>query len=154
MSELLSISDLERLTGRDRKDIAKKLEQLPFQPGPKNSKRYDSRAALEAIFGARSLHELQRQIEEANLDVTRKRAQKLAIENAVKEGQLVAIEDIASVVEREYAAVRAGFLALGNRLAKDLMALDSAVEIKNRIDSEVNSVLAELSADQEVDNEK
>ena len=87
MSELLSISDLHKLTGRDRKDIAQKLEQLPFQVGPKNSKQYDSRAALEAIYGARSLHELQRQVEEAKLDVNRRRAQKPPFEDGGEQGQ-------------------------------------------------------------------
>lgn len=149
MAKLLSISELADLTGRDRKDVSWKLEPLSHQPGPKNAKLYDSIEALELLFEARSSNELQRQIDEANLEVARRRAQKLAIENKVKEGLLVHIEDIAAVVEREYAAVRAGFLALGNRLAKDLMALQTPVAIKNRIDSEVNAVLSELSADEE-----
>lgn len=149
MARLLSISELADLTGRDRKDVSRKLEPLSHQAGPKNAKLYDSIEALELLFEARSSNELQRQIDEANLEVARRRAQKLAIENKVKEGLLVHIEDIAAVVEREYAAVRAGFLALGNRLAKDLMALQTPVAIKNRIDSEVNAVLSELSADEE-----
>lgn len=149
MARLLSISELADLTGRDRKDVSRKLEPLSHQAGPKNAKLYDSVEALELLFEARSSNELQRQIDEANLEVARRRAQKLAIENKVKEGLLVHIEDIAAVVEREYAAVRAGFLALGNRLAKDLMALQTPVAIKNRIDSEVNAVLSELSADEE-----
>lgn len=151
MARLLSISEIANLTGRDRKDISRKLEPLSYEPGPKNSKLYDSVEALELLFEARSSNELQRQIDEAHLEVARRRAQKLAIENKVKEGLLVHIEDIAAVVEREYAAVRAGFLALGNRLAKDLMSLQTPVAIKNRIDSEVNAVLGELSADKEIE---
>lgn len=149
MAKLVSISELADLTGRDRKDVSRKLEPLLHQAGPKNAKLYDSIEALELLFEARSSNELQRQIDEANLEVARRRAQKLAIENKVKEGLLVHIEDIAGVVEREYAAVRAGFLALGSRLSKDLMSLQTPVAIKNRIDSEVNAVLSELSADEE-----
>lgn len=149
MSKLLSISQIATLTGRDRKDVSRKLEPLSHQVGLKNAKLYDSVEALELLFEARSSNELQRQINEAHLEVARRRAQKLAIENKVKEGLLVHIEDIAAVVEREYAAVRAGFLALGNRLAKDLMSLQTPVAIKNRIDDEVNAVLSELSADEE-----
>lgn len=149
MARLLSISELADLTGRDRKDVSRKLEPLSHQAGPKNAKLYDSIEALELLFEARSSNELQRQIDEANLEVARRRAQKLAIENKVKEGLLVPIENIAAVVEKEYAAVRAGFLALGNRLAKDLMALQTPLAIKERIDFEVNAVLSELSADEE-----
>lgn len=149
MARLLSISELADLTGRDRKDVSRKLEPLSHQAGPKNAKLYDSVEAFELLFEARSSNELQRQIDEAHLEVARRRAQKLALENKVKEGQLVHIEDIAVVVEKEYAAVRAGFLALGNRLAKDLMALQTPLAIKERIDSEVNAVLSELSADEE-----
>lgn len=48
-SEKVSISELERVTGKNRATIAKKLAGLPFDTGFKGSKEYDRRSALALI---------------------------------------------------------------------------------------------------------
>ena len=48
--ELLSIKRLSELTGKTREEIVKKLLGVPFEDGPKNSKTYPSRVALERIY--------------------------------------------------------------------------------------------------------
>jgi len=46
----LSINELSKLTGRDRRKITAKLNRLPFKPGSKAAMLYDSAAGLERIY--------------------------------------------------------------------------------------------------------
>jgi UDP-N-acetylmuramoylalanine-D-glutamate ligase len=46
----LSINELSKLTGKDRRTITTKLNGLPFKPGSKAAMLYDSAAALERIY--------------------------------------------------------------------------------------------------------
>jgi hypothetical protein len=50
----LSINELSQLTGRDRRTITTKLEDLPYEDGPKGAKLYDSALALEKLYTADS----------------------------------------------------------------------------------------------------
>lgn len=148
MSRPISISELAELTGKDRRDVRAALDGLDYKLGPKNSKEYNSKDALARLYLKTNLSTVEEQRAEAQLEVEKLRGKKLLQDILEREGQLVPIEDVAGVVENEYAAVRAGLFALGARLARDLVAIDNAIEIKNRIDSEVNSILSELSADE------
>ena len=47
----LSINQLSEITGRDRRTIKMRLDPLPFDPGPKRARLYDSVKALDAIYG-------------------------------------------------------------------------------------------------------
>ena len=47
---LLSINQLWEITGRDRKTITKKLENLTFTDGDKGAHLYESSQALPLIF--------------------------------------------------------------------------------------------------------
>lgn len=145
MSTQISVSELERLTGKDRRDIRKQLDGLGFVVGDKNAKLYDSKIALERIYQKTHMGTVEEQQALARLDYERIRAAKLETEHRTLLGRLVEIDSIAPVVEREYAAVRAGFLAMGTRICLDLVNMNSPIEIKSRIDDEVNTVLSELS---------
>ena len=52
---LLSINQLWEITGRDRKTITKKLENLTFTPGEKSAHLYDSSQALPLIYSIDNL---------------------------------------------------------------------------------------------------
>jgi hypothetical protein len=52
---LLSIKQLYELTGRDRKVVAKRVEDLPFVDGERGAHLYESSEALTAIFAVHSL---------------------------------------------------------------------------------------------------
>lgn len=47
----LSINELADLTGKDRRTITQRLEQLDYEDGPKGAHLYDSRRALALIYG-------------------------------------------------------------------------------------------------------
>lgn len=150
MSTQISVSELERLTGKDRRDIRKQLDGLDFVVGDKNAKLYDSKIALERIYQKTHMGTVEEQQALARLDYERIRAAKLDTEHRTLLGRLVEIDSVATAVEREYAAVRAGFLAMGSRVCLDLLSLTSPIEIKSRIDDEVNAVLSELSDGSEI----
>src|SRR6478672_11302241 len=52
---LLSINELFELTGRDRKTIKQKLEDLTFVAGAKSAHLYESREALPKIYAIDNL---------------------------------------------------------------------------------------------------
>ena len=52
---LLSINQLREITGRDRKTITKKLENLSFMPGEKSAHLYESTQALPLVYSVDNL---------------------------------------------------------------------------------------------------
>jgi hypothetical protein len=52
---LLSISEISKLTGRDRRTVTKKLENFPHEQGEKGAHLYKSTDALAAVYAADSL---------------------------------------------------------------------------------------------------
>lgn len=50
----VSINQLAELTGRDRRTITRRLEDLPFSEGEKGAHLYDARTALDAIYLSQS----------------------------------------------------------------------------------------------------
>jgi hypothetical protein len=52
---LLSINQLWEITGRDRKTITKKLENLTFTDGDKGAHLYESTQALPLIYAVDNL---------------------------------------------------------------------------------------------------
>jgi hypothetical protein len=48
----LSISGLSSLTGKTRETVGKALDGLKSTPGPKGAKLFESKAALEKLYGA------------------------------------------------------------------------------------------------------
>ena len=52
---LLAVNQISELTGRDRHEIPKRLENLPFTPGDKGAHLYESREAPPLIYAVDNL---------------------------------------------------------------------------------------------------
>jgi phage terminase Nu1 subunit (DNA packaging protein) len=68
------------------------------------------------------------------------------MELSLKRGELVAVEVVGSIVEEEYATVRANFMAMPGEISTDLEHLQ-ATEIEELLTSKVTEILNALSAD-------
>jgi phage terminase Nu1 subunit (DNA packaging protein) len=147
----LSISQLSEVTGIDRRTCKDRIETLtPIVKG--RSHLYHAREAIPLIinFGLEdNKDEYHRQIRNEELRHEKAKADKIQLQVEKLRGELVPIEDVARVVETEYAAVRAALLAISSKVSGELASMDSVIEIKKLLDGHINEVLAELSADQD-----
>lgn len=71
------------------------------------------------------------------------------LELSIKQGQVVKIEDVASIVEHEYANVRARLLAIPHKLAPLMYINDDLTECKEIIDDAIREALEELTGNVE-----
>lgn len=136
ISEIADLADIDRATARER------LKGLDSEKDGK-SITYQSRDALLRVF-------------ELNLDKVKAeqlryetaRANRIELQNAKLRGEVVAIEDVAEVVEAEYGAVRAALRALPYKCANELAAIDSPIEIKSRLEAMIEEILTELCSEE------
>jgi len=147
-NRMLSMSALAEMTGFDRRTVKARLVGIKVQRGPKGALIYDASVALPALYAQEDGDDLDLQIKQETLRIERANAEKREIEVAQLRRELVPIEDVAAVVEKEYAAVRAAMLALPSKCSQELVAMDDVLEIKRLLEDMTNEALSELSADQ------
>lgn len=144
----MSVNQLSELTGKDRRTIKERLGSTKPVREDKRGQYFDTRAALNLIFSsAGSPKGIEKQLALESLGLEKARREKIEIEVAKMRGDLVNIEDVAKVVERQYSIIRAQFRALPSKLAKLLSMISDPHEVFKIIQDEVNQVLTELTAD-------
>lgn len=144
---LYSVSGLSVLTGVDRRTIDKRLSSLDPESGPANGKYYDTRKALPLIFGLESDSAIDKKMVREQLKYETQRAERARIEVERLKGNLVPIEDVAKIVDREYSAVRAHLIAIPSKIAMDLCLLDEPGQVRAKVEDAINEALRELSSD-------
>ena len=87
--------------------------------------------------------DLNPQFEKARYDKAKADAQEMA--NALKRGELVEVPVVEESWTNLVLAIRSGVLALGSRLAPEIVGMKTERQIKRRIDKETNDILADLS---------
>jgi len=90
-----------------------------------------------------------------SLDIEEARRRKLAaeatmaeLELAKRRGEVIEIDQVASVIGDDYANVRAKLLALSTKLAPQLVGVESLGECQQLIERGVTEALEELTADE------
>jgi len=139
---------MSEATGFDRRTIKERLAQLtPKVEG--RSHLYDAREALPLLYETNEANQTanDRRLREEQLRYEIERADKMALQNAKLRGEVVSIEEVAGVVESEYAAVKAALLSIPYKSAGELAVMDNVIEIKKLLDGLLNEALSELSAD-------
>lgn len=147
-----SISELNLLTGIDRRRIARCLQDLAPETGPKGALLYESTEALPLLYlqpGAGDSFDLT--AERARL--AHHQANKAALEAEQLKGALIAVEDVADTVGEEYANVRAKLLGIPTRAAPMVVGL-STVAIRTKLDDLIRECLEELTADGPLEGER
>ena len=143
----LSINQLSQLTGRDRATISKRLETMkPYEENGR-AKIYDTHEALPVLFAAESHKGIQKKIELVTHDIEKEKLHKIRMENDVRIGKLVDIEDVVKLVEKEYTFVKAQIKSLPSRLSKLLSMQSDPMVINELMTKEINEILNELITD-------
>ena len=136
---LVSLTDLGKLTGLDSRRMGQKLCDLPWVPGQKNSKQYDSELALPLLYEAGPLDG---QKERARL--THHQANIAELDEDVRRGVLVDRDAVVIEVSEAVANMRAKLLNLPHKVAPVIVAMDDLHEIKSALESVVHESLSEL----------
>lgn len=143
----LTQSHLAELTGKDRATVRKRLEGLEPHSQDGRAKYFDAHVALPMILLIENTAGIDRQLQEEKLRYETARADRMELEVSKRKGELVEVESIGQAVEKEYTSIRAGFLALGVKLAAPLALECTPAHVKLTIDTAVNEVLGELLLD-------
>lgn len=143
----LTVNQLSKITGKDRQTINKRLSEVVPVKEDKRGKYYDSWECLSIIYAADKKEGMSQQIEQVSLQIEKERLQKLRIDNDKSLGQLVDIDQVVGIVEKEYTYIKAKFLSLNVRLAKILALESDPQKVSDTIYESVQEILEELKAD-------
>ena len=142
----LSITELNNLTGLDRRRIRAALVDLESTQGKKGALLFESREALPLLYMYPG--------EGENLDLTQERARlahhqanKAALEERKLKGELIEVEEVAEIVGKDYGNVRAKLLAIPHKAAPRVAIESDTAALAAMLGDYVNEALAELSAD-------
>jgi phage terminase Nu1 subunit (DNA packaging protein) len=145
----LSITQISEMCGLDRRTIKKRLASIKVHMKEGKAHLYDMFEANSMLYGTSTLDDTnviaQMSREELRLQIAKADEKEMHVGQL--RAELVSIEDVASTVEREYGAVRAGLLSIPSKVSQDLVIMDDFIKIKNLLEDAVNEVLTELSAD-------
>jgi len=82
----------------------------------------------------------------AKIALTQRQTEKLALELALQQGELVPSADVEKVWGNYCSAVKKRLLSLPNKLAYELAGIGSPITVENRLQEIITEVLGELSA--------
>jgi DNA-binding transcriptional MerR regulator len=85
-------------------------------------------------------------LEEAKLKLIEAQREKLELELAVTRGELVRSAEVVSVWSNYVVATKTKLLGLPSKLAYELAGIDDPIKLQNRLEEEINELLAELSS--------
>ena len=146
----LSMTQLSEVSGYDRRTVKDRLAQLePFKK-EKNAVIYDAHLALPLLFasGKYKGKDIEKDMKEQELRYETLRADKVELELNIAKGEYVNIEDVASVVEKEYTYVRATLLSIPSRRAKALALEMDPMIIQDLLVEDIAEALNHLNADE------
>lgn len=83
--------------------------------------------------------------QKSKADTEYHRAKKLALETAVREGSLLDAEKVRKLITKLIGETKEKLLNVPAKIAPELVSMDDPIEIENKLSSEINSVLENLS---------
>lgn len=145
--KLVSISEIAEFSGRTFRTVKRRIEEAGLAPvrRTKKSDLYDSRAAFDLFRPAlpQPSEDLDLNAERARL--AKEQADKTALENAARRGQMVDALVVVNEWTDQIAAARSRLLSAPTKLAPQLVDLSDANVIATAIRTEIYAALAELS---------
>lgn len=144
---LYSITDLSKITGKDRATISSRLQDLKPVKESGRGKYYDSQEALQIIYAAESFKGMQKKIELVEYEIQKEKLHKVRIQNEQHLGKLVPIKEVCKTVEKEYAFVKAQIKSIPAKISKILSMETDPSSVNKILMDEINQALSELVAD-------
>lgn len=146
MSQLLSLADVERITGHDFKVIKRRIGGL--EPVKKEGVKhlYDAPTILELIYTDKDVEELDLTKERAKL--TQEQRKKTNIERRLLEGSVMEIDDVVAMISNVAINLKAKLLAIPAKAAPELVNLDKPSEAQKVLKTYIYETLTEVSSEQ------
>ena len=145
----LSMTQLEDLTGIDRRTVKKRLVKIEPIKGPRGALMYDTHVVLPILMSRSEddPDEANRALAEATLKYEEARADKMRMEADRMAGTLVAVEDVGREVAKEYTYLRATLYGIPNKIDRALALEDDAAKCNHILRTQIDEALAHLQAD-------
>lgn len=149
----LSINQLSKVTGKDRSTISKRLEQLEPYKEDGRAKIYDAHEAIPAIFAQEAGKGIHKQTKQVEYEIEKEKLYKIRMDNEVKQGKLLFIDDVVKTVEKEYMFIKAQIRSLPSRVSKILSLETNPIEVNQMLMTHIDEILSELSSDEFYQNQ-
>lgn len=149
----MTINQLMELTGKSFRTVKKKIESLKPVREDGRAGHYSTVDALKLIY-ATAVDKANSELAKETLLLERARREKLEIEIGKLRGDLVAIDEVVKVVEKEYSFVRSQVRSLPSKLAKPLSMVTDPNEVYTRLSDGVDELLTELTADSKYEHDR
>jgi phage terminase Nu1 subunit (DNA packaging protein) len=145
---LVTLTEVADLTGKAWRTIKQVVSSAGIAPAKRTKKSdlYESGVVLRAVYAPPEVvdvEDLDPIQEKARKD--KESADKLAMENAVRRGELAQRKDVVRFWSDCQAAARAKFMSIGSKLAPRLVNIGDANIIATAIRAEVSAGLAEFA---------
>lgn len=144
----LSINQLSKVTGKDRSTISKRLEELEPYKTDGRAKIYDAHEAIAMIFAQEAGKGLHKKTQQVEYEIEKEKLDKIRMDNQVKQGKLLYIDDVVKTVEKEYMFIKAQIKSLPSRVSKLLSIKTDPLEVNQILMSHIDEILTELSSDE------
>lgn len=155
-----SLSGLSAELGIDRRRMGKIVASLtPCGVGKSRESLYRMADVIDALQQSASAAGSPGDLADAELRKAAAEAELKELRLARERGELIAVDDLARLVEAEYVAVRSRLLAIPSKLAPEIAQIDNPTEVQALIAAEIHEALDELGRDEidaaglETDNE-
>lgn len=150
--EKWNIAQLAALLKLDRRTIAEKLNtaSIRFEQGPKNAKLYVLDEVLSELYkqgSSSTTNAPMTPIDAEKLKLTTAKREQAEHDLAVSRRDVIPINEVISVVSREYTFVRSLLRGLPSRLAKHVANQSDPETVFKMLSDAVDEVLSELQSD-------
>src|SRR6478736_3111970 len=127
MAELYSVSKAADLLGRDRRTLAKMIDNAPRDGTEAGQPRYSLKTIVNAMIayevaGKSATNPKTLDLSSERARLAREQAESAAMKNAQQRGELVAIEHVQATMEAAFTIVRERLLTIPGKLADNLVA--------------------------------
>jgi hypothetical protein len=139
---LHSIADLSALTGISRETVSKKLRELPYELGARNSKLYDSVKALPVLYNVQGDGE---DLNVARARLAIKQVEKIDFDMDIKSGGFVQSSVMLDETNRVCTAFRTRLSSTPTKVAPKVAEMDDPIDIEELLEEHINEALEEFS---------
>jgi hypothetical protein len=147
--KLVTINQLTELTGKAHQTIKNKLVCLDVIKENDNSFLYDSKKALDLIYGVEEPSDLKEKREREEIAYTQAKRIKVELETRVLEENLIDADEVNQIWAKLITAFRSKILSIPTKSAIELTYMKQAEEIEDLLKKYCEEALNELSNLQE-----
>lgn len=139
---MMHVGQLAELTGLNRETVKKRVSDLKYEDGPRNSRLYDSREALPKIYLPEDSKVID--LNQARANLATRQTEKIELDMELRRGDYVVRSEVRDAIIAMLTAFRAKMLGLPTKAVPQLKVAKDGVEQEQIILELVHDALKEL----------